>query len=200
MSTRTLGILALIGAPFLMIDTIHNGFQLNAHSSLSGVFNLIYITAWMCSILALRRLGALGTDRTGKLVFILQMTFLSLADCWNLYELLQPGAGTRLYYMLDAFWPISNLCMLFTGLTIALKGKLKGWRRYTPLVAGTWLPFGLILWAIFSRTPGMLLTINMYSALAWSWMAVGIITDRETEKGRNESSRREGRQWLATIG
>jgi hypothetical protein len=66
--------------------------------------------------------------------------------------------------------------MLVSGITIAAQGVLKGWRRYVPLAVGLWLPIGLLLWAIFSRTPGMLLFSGIYSALTWSLMAIGIIT------------------------
>jgi hypothetical protein len=40
MSNKTLGFIALAGAPFLLIDTLNNGFNPYVHSSLSGFFNL----------------------------------------------------------------------------------------------------------------------------------------------------------------
>jgi hypothetical protein len=120
-------------------------------------------------------LGALGKGRFGTILFTLQIIFLSLAQLWNLYELLQPGAGTRLYYLLDMFWPVSNLCMFVTGLTIAIKGYVKGWKRYMPLAAGFWLPLGVMNWAIFSRTAGMLLFTNIYSAVTWALMGLAVV-------------------------
>lgn len=178
MNTKTLGILGLIGAPFLLIDSWNNGFHLNAGSHLSGMFNFLYITGWMCSMLALKKIGALGEGRFGKLLFVVQMSFLTLANCWNIYEWVQPGAGTRLYFILDTFWPLSNLCMFVTGITIAIKAQLQGWRRFMPLLVGCWLPIGLILWAIFSRTPTVLLILNVYSVVMWSLMAISIVTLR----------------------
>jgi hypothetical protein len=128
-------------------------------------------------------MGALGDRGFGKIIFILQMLFLSLANVWNLYEWIQPGAGTTLYYLLDTFWPVSNLCMFVTGITIAIKGHLKGWRRFMPLVVGCWLPIGLIAWAIFSRTPGMFLCIGIYSTLAWSLMGLSIFLQAKEIEG-----------------
>ena len=161
MNNRTLGIIGIVGAPFLCINTIHDNFSLYEHSSFAGLAGLIYMVGWMGSLIGLRRMGAFGKGKFGTIIFIVQMVFLSLGNCWNLYELIQPGAGTELYNRLDAFWPISNLWMFVTGLTIAIKGQLKGWKRYTPLLVGCWAPLGIILWIIFSRTPGMLLTINI---------------------------------------
>jgi hypothetical protein len=176
MNNRTLGILALIGAPFLLIDTANNGFNINQSSGISGLLNLLYTTGWICAVIALKRMGAFGDKRFGKIIFWVQISCLLLADCWNIYEWMQPRAETTLYFMLDAFWPIGNLCMLVSGITIAAQGVLKGWRRYVPLAVGLWLPIGLVLWAILSRTPGMLLFSGIYSALTWSLMAIGIIT------------------------
>ncbi|HEU4902893.1 MAG TPA: hypothetical protein VFT06_08875 [Flavisolibacter sp.] len=192
MNNRTLGILGLIGAPFLLIDTANNGFTLNQSSGISGLLNFLYTTGWMCSLIALNRMGAFGEKRFGKILFWVQMACLLLADCWNIYEWIQPRAETTLYFILDAFWPIGNLCMLVSGITIAAQGVLKGWRRYVPLAVGLWLPLGLVLWAIFSRTPGMLLIAGIYSALAWSLMAIGIITGADKAGEQQQPSSQKG--------
>lgn len=176
MTNRTLGILGLIGAPFLFIDTMNNGFDINQTTAYSGFYNLLYITAWMCSIIALNRMGAFGKGSFGKLIFLVQMACLTLANGWNIYEWIQPNAGTKLYLFLDAFWPISNFFMLVTGITIACLGEWRGWRRYVPLAVGCWLPLGILLWALFTRTPGVLLTLSIYSVGAWSLMALTIVT------------------------
>ena len=187
MNNRTLGIIGILCSPFLMINTLHDDFRLDAHSSYGGLFGLIYMSGWICSLIALRRMGAMGKGKFGSIIFTLQIIFLSLTQLWNLYELLQPGAGTRLYYLLEMFWPISNLCMFVTGLTIAIKGRLKGWKRYMPLASGFWLPLGVINWAIFSRTPGMLLFTNIYSAVTWALMGLAVVL-LAREPRRNEGT------------
>lgn len=174
-SIRLLGIAGLTGAPFLLIDTINNDFSPYAHSSLSGMFNLIYMGGWICSIIALHRMGAFGRGR-GQYIFFAQLIFLVLGESWALYEMIQPGANTPLYFILDIFWPLSNVFMLVTGITIVINKQLSGWRRFIPLAVGCWLPFGSILWAIFSRSETVLLIINIYSAIAWSLMAWSIIS------------------------
>jgi hypothetical protein len=176
MNVRILGILALMGAPFLFIDTMHNNFSITHTSPYSGFFNLLYITGWMCSITALNKIGALGKGVIAKLVFSIQMFLLVMANAWNVYEWIQPNAGTGLYFFLDVFWPISNFFMLVTGITIACVGTLHGWRRFIPLIVGCWLPLGILLWVLFTRTPGVLLTLSVYSAVCWSLMALSIIT------------------------
>lgn len=179
MNTRTLATIGLLGAPFLLIDSMRNGLDPFQTSSVSGLLNLVYITAWMCSMVALKRTGAFGEGRFGRRLFIVQMVFLALANCWNVYEFMQPRAGTTLYTILDLFWPLSNVCMLVTGITLYAKKVLTGWQRYMPLLVGLWLPFVVVLWALFSRSQGVLLVGNLYSAVTWSLMAVAINTQVE---------------------
>jgi hypothetical protein len=185
MNNRILGCIGMVGAPFLLIDTVSNGFYLYNHSSLSGLYNLIYITAWICSIVGLWRAGAFGNSKTGRWMYFIQLFFLALANAWNAYELIQPGAGTPLYYVLDTCWPLSNICMLATGITLLRAGRLPGWKRFVPLLVGLWLPIGFLLWAIFSRTPAVLLAVNIYSAVMW--FLLGLTVFLSPDKSTNET-------------
>jgi hypothetical protein len=179
MNNRTLGTLGLLGAPFLLVDSMNNGLNPFQSSSVSGWLNLVYITAWICSMVALKQLGAFGEGRFGKILFGVQISFLALANGWNVYEIIVPRAGTTLYIILDLFWPLSNVCMLVSGIAILANRGLTGWQRYTPLLVGLWLPFVLLLWALFSRTQEVLLVGNLYSAVTWSLMAVAILSQPE---------------------
>jgi len=184
MNNRILGCIGMAGAPFLLIDTVSNGFYVYSHSSLSGLYNLIYITAWICSIAGLWRAGAFGISKAGRWMYSIQLFFLAMANAWNIYELIQPGAGTPLYYVLDTCWPLSNICMLATGFTLLRAGRLPGWKRFVPLFVGLWLPIGFLLWAIFSRTPAVLLAVNMYSAVMWFLLGLTVFLspDKSTKK------------------
>ena len=185
MNNRILGAIGMAGAPFLLIDTVSNGYFVNSHSSLSGLYNLIYITAWICSIVGLRRAGAFGNSKGGRWMYFIQLFFLAMANAWNTYELIQPGAGTPLYNILDACWPLSNICMLATGITILRARRLPGWKRFVPLLVGLWLPVAFLLWAIFSRTPAVLLAVNMYSA--GMWFLLGLTVFLSPDKSTRET-------------
>lgn len=188
MNTRTLASIGLFGAPFLLLDSMNNGLDPFQSSSVSGLLNLVYITAWMSSMVALKKMGAFGESRFGKILFVVQISFLALANGWNIYEIIAPRAGTTLYTILDLFWPLSNLCMLVSGITILVNRTLTGWQRYTPFLVGLWLPFVLLLWALFSRTQEVLLVGNLYSAVTWSLMAVAIQSQPEGW-GKHEQKR-----------
>jgi hypothetical protein len=182
MNARTLGLLAIIGAPFLFIDMANNGFSPFASSSLSGFFNLAYMSGWICSIIALKQLGAFGRNWWGQWIFRVQIMLLLLAAGWAIYQIVQPNANTTLYYILDACWPLSNLFMLLTGITVAIKSNFKSWQRFVPLAVGLWLPLGMLQWALIGRTPGMLLATVVYSAVAWTLMGIVIIMNSGTKE------------------
>lgn len=187
MNNRTLGTLGLLGAPFLLVDSMNNGLNPFQSSSVSGWLNLVYITAWMCSMVALKQMGAFGEGRFGKILFGVQISFLALANGWNVYEIIAPRAGTTLYTILDLFWPLSNVCMLVSGITILANRTLTGWQRYTPFLVGLWLPFVILLWVLFSRTQEVLLVGNLYSAVTWALMAVAIITHHTNTEERKQA-------------
>ena len=149
MNNKTLGILALLGAPFLCINTYLHVPDPNAHvyvtNSLSGLFDLLYISGWLCSIIGLRRLGATGNDRFGRIILPVILGTLALADSWNIYEIILPNHNTALHYFLDSFWPISNVVMIGVGIAVIRAGKLTGWKRYVPLLCGLWLPVTVLV-------------------------------------------------------
>ena len=177
MNFRIAGIIAIIGAPFLFVDFLmYNMDGANKATSLSGVFNFIYISAWICSTIGLRRARSTGYHKWGRTVIMIQLIFLSLANCWNIYVIVDPGAETTLYRILDLFWPISNLWMLATGITIVKAKVLRGWMRYVPLIVGLWLPLNIaFMSAMMDQSNLGTIVGGLYSVLAWSLMGLVIL-------------------------
>ncbi|HYE53184.1 MAG TPA: hypothetical protein VD996_00020 [Chitinophagaceae bacterium] len=183
MNNRILGILAFIGAPFLCIDQMvhgqngpQSGFE---HTSVSGLFNLIYMLGWMCSIAVLRRIKATGTAGFGKAILVIQLCTLTLANVWNVYEIIAPGSESTLYFILDLFWPISNLVLLIIGITVIRARRLQGWKRFVPLLAGIWFPVSIVLF--FTAGQGYLTMVlsGLYSAVMWTLLAYVSYTSEE---------------------
>jgi hypothetical protein len=185
MRNRILGTIGMLGAPFLCIDLIFHSGQANgsdySHTSLGGFFSLLYISAWMCSIIGLRQLHAAGKNKFGKNLLLLLLFTLTLANCWNVYEMIDPGANTPLYGMLDMFWPISNLVMLLAGITIVAARQLMGWKRYVPLMVGLWFPLSVSLLLLMGKTSAVMYVSGFYSAI--SWIILGyVIRSSEPQK------------------
>jgi hypothetical protein len=169
MSPRLLGILGMLGAPFLLIDFLVHGTSTQYQStSLSGFFSFVYISAWMCSIIGLWKLEATGTTHWGRLVLLIQLFFLTLANVSNIWSIIQPVKDSKLFFFLDLFWPVSNLFMLATAIMVIKAGRWNGWTRYVPLVVALWLPFCLgVLNGLLGMSLSNMLAGGFYSAIAW---------------------------------
>jgi hypothetical protein len=176
MKNRILGTIGMSGAPFLGIDFFLNGGGFGGapyeHTSQTGLFCLIYMTAWMCSIWGLLKVGASGPGR-GRNVLIAQLLFLSIANISNVYEILSPEtASTSIFYnLMDSFWPISNLFMLATGITILRARILQSPHRFVPLIVGLWIPFAILMYFIIGEmNKTHHVVVGCYSAVAWTLM------------------------------
>jgi hypothetical protein len=176
MNTRTLGLIGILTSPFLAVDFIVNSvFQEYHPNSLSGVFSLIYMTGWLGCIVALYYSKASGHRRSGRMILIVQMCMLLLAEGWNVYTIINPAASSVLYRVLDAFWPISNCFMIVTGLTIINAKVLKGWQRFVPLLAGLWLPISILISIIVGKgSIATILTSGFYSSIVWFLLGLSV--------------------------
>jgi hypothetical protein len=144
-----------------------------------GTWGIIYITAWMCSIRGLQRLNATGRTKFGKVLLWIMMGALLLANLSNVYQIVAPGVKSALFLILDSFWPLSNLLMLVVGITVIVAKQLKGWRRFVPLLVGLWFPVLVVCMNIFGRA-GISGTIAaVYSATAWSLLAISVLTAKK---------------------
>jgi hypothetical protein len=180
MNNKVLGSLALAGAPFFLLSSfLQPYFQFMHEQQFYGAWGLIYLAAWMCSIRGLQRLRATGKSTFGKVLIWIMMGALVLASLSNVYKIIAPGTRSPLFILLDSFWPLSNLLMLVVGITVAAAKRLKGWKRFIPLLVGLWFPVLVVCMNVFGRD-GVTGTIaGVYSAVAWSLLAIVVYTTKE---------------------
>jgi hypothetical protein len=179
MNNKTLGTLALAGAPFLGLGmTVEQLYKPLHDSWFTGIWGLLYISAWLCSITALRRLEVTGRSRFGKGILRVITATLVIANVSNVYQLLFPGEKTISYYVLDAFWPISNLIMVGVGITVIVVRGLPGWRLYVPLAAGLWFPFTALCMVLLGSWEAATPVSSLYTAVAWSVLALVVRTTK----------------------
>lgn len=180
MNNKILGLSALAGAPFFLLSSyLQPLFSFLHEKQFYGAWSLIYITAWMCSIIGLQRLNATGKTRFGKAIPWIILVTLLLANLSNLYQIIVPGTASRLFLILDSFWPLSNLLMLVVGITVVVAKQLKGWRRFVPLLVGLWFPVLVVCMNFFGRAGVTGVIAAWYSAIAWSLLAITVLITKE---------------------
>jgi hypothetical protein len=194
MNNRTLGYLGLIGAPIMMIGMVlMMKFPDLKNTSFNGLHGLIFMLSWTCILVGLMRLNVTGNSVFGRVIIRANLVTITLANIWNVYQAIEPGANTPIYWFLDAFWPISMITMLPVGITVALVGTLRGWRRYVPLMAGLNMPLTALLFALtdipFLMDPSQQSDVRMYIltftgsyiTVCWSLMAYIVRTTPQPE-------------------
>ncbi|MBC7946849.1 MAG: hypothetical protein H7Y42_03140 [Chitinophagaceae bacterium] len=181
--TRILGIIAMASSPFLFAQMSLAG---NANTSLGGLCGLIYMIGWSCVIVALMRYRATGERKAARVVLYLQLSLLFIANIWNVWTILDPGNSSPLYFILDFSWPASNVCLLVTGIVVAEAAVLTGWKRYSVLIAGTWLPVTLCLFILIGQGKETMIVSGIYSTIAWFFM--GYMVYRSAQEMNSELS------------
>lgn len=174
MNTKQLSIVALLGAPFLAIGIyVEAYYPTLANSWWAGVWGLMYTTGWMASLEVMRRLNLAGTDRFAKgIVWVVPGT-LTFANVSNVWQVVAPTYKPTVFWILDTGWPLSNLLMLAVGVAVICARRLPGWQRWIPLAVGLWLPLSVVV----VRTPIGLHFSNLYSAVAWTGLAIVMLTE-----------------------
>ena len=175
MKNKTLGIIGLFGAPFLLIGfTLEHIYPHLADSWFTGFWGLMYMIGWTSSIIGLQRMEATGTSAGGKAILWIVHISLLLANVSNLIQLLSPHNKPDWFFYIDLFWPLSNLLMLVVGFACLSAKRIKIEQRYIPMVVGLWLPFSLPFWKINGSTSAMIVS-GVYSAIAWSLLAAMVM-------------------------
>ena len=195
MNNRTLGTIGLIGAPILMIGMmLMMKFPDLKNTPFDGLHGLIFMLSWACTLVGLIRLNVTGDSVFGRVIVRANLITISLANIWNIYQAIEPGANTPMYWFLDAFWPISMITTLPVGIMVALAGKLRGWRRYVPLMAGLNMPLTALLFALtnipFLMDPSqqsdvrsyVLTFTGSYITICWGLMAYVVRTTPQPEQ------------------
>lgn len=181
MQNHHLGILALIGSPWLFIGTyLEQKLPHLSDSWFTGVWGILFISGWMCSAVGLKRLEATGSSTFGKVMLIALIASLTLANISNVMQVIVEKEKPGYFMFFDVFWPLSNVVMLVVGIIVIVTKGLHGWKRYIPLATGIWFPLAMLSLFIENRFISLFLG-GIYSALAWALLAVVIMT---TEKSR----------------
>ena len=179
MSNRLLGILALIGSPWLFIGTYLEGKMPHLSDSwFTGVWGILFISGWICAVIALKRLRATGSSAFGKIILLILLLSLFIANVSNVIQIFVERDKPSYFIFFDLFWPFSNVLMLIAGITVlAIKG-LPGWKRYIPLATGLWFPLAMLSSLIDNSIVSFFFG-SIYSALTWAVLAIVIITTRK---------------------
>jgi len=142
--------LAMLGAPMLLVEVITfvTSNDPNRNSPFVGLTGLVYLGGWICSLVALRRLGVLGRSMASRIVYSIQVTLVVMAGLFSLEEMAYGSFERMPIQVLDLAWPLSHTFMLVTGGLAIGTGVWRGWRRIAPFLPGLKIPMLFALMAL----------------------------------------------------
>jgi hypothetical protein len=154
---RLLGMLGMIGSPFLLLSFAAVGFEQEKITRLGSFLGLIFAIGWLSNVFGLWTLRATGTWLGGRILLGIEVVGVVLANLCQVYEIVDPKADSVLFHVTDIAWPLSMVTLLAIGIVAIVARRLQGWACFTPLVCGLWLPVSILAGAIFGTTAGLII-------------------------------------------
>ncbi|MBC8074686.1 MAG: hypothetical protein H7Y32_01310 [Chloroflexales bacterium] len=180
MNNRTLGTVAMLLAPAMLIEALIPGGS--EMPFVVGTASMLFMLGSFCSHIGLWRIAATGRSWWGRTVLTIQLTLVALAFLFGLFEATGlVGDENILFTITDIAWPLSMLTMNLVAITAAIVGKLRGWQRFAPLLCGLALPASIILGIVTGA--GMdsdLVGYIFFGMLAVFWGLLGFVV-RQSE-------------------
>ncbi|MGZ3853389.1 MAG: hypothetical protein ACXVBX_11405 [Flavisolibacter sp.] len=172
---KVLGIIGVVGAPWVLIDFINNGlYDRFVLTSASGIRSFFFMTGWICCVLGLYKLHE-PMSNARRFPFWVLLFFLLLADIWNVMEVIDPHSQSGLFFLLNFSWPLGGLFMIVTSIVIIRAKRLKGWKKYMPLLASLWFPQTMFMaWAGVDGFQALIIS-GLYAAISFGLLGFSLI-------------------------
>lgn len=172
MNTRTLGTIAMIFSPALLIEALT--FTNGENHIITGITSFFFMVGWLCSNIAMQQMQAIGTGLAAKIVLWIQFVGIFFAIFFGVFEATQiVSEESLLFTIADLCWPLSMVFMIVVGIMAIRANRWAGWQRFVPLICALWLPFSmLIMIPVGDSVAGE----NVVALLGFGWTAVAWFT------------------------
>lgn len=173
MNNRTLGTIAMICAPAMLVEALIPGG--NENPLVVGTASMVFMAGAFAGLLGLWRAQATGASWWGRGVLGLQLLLVSLAFLFGLFEATALVPDTSpIFTVADMAWPLSMLTWNLVSITAAVVGRLPGRWRFALLPMGLALPITIALGAALGEgMQGDLIGLIFFGMLAAFWALMG---------------------------
>jgi hypothetical protein len=178
MNYRLMGLIAMMGAPFIFLKMALGGFASNPVHPLITICDLIFYIALFSSIIGLFRLSISAIDIVPKIILFIGIFLLS-ASCCSVIP--QAANYTRLTNFLQACRSASTILIIIIASSIVLSGKTETWKKYLWLISPAWLLSSFIAWYLFPANEIFLVCSLAYSGIISSLLGYHIYNSDDPE-------------------
>lgn len=169
-STHTLGLIAMVGAPAMLLEAARHGFQKTMNEDTDVLGALLYAAfsvGWLCAMIGLRRLRATGRGPVGRVIATLPVVTISLAVMQSLMDILRVSTANPLYVVTDLAWPLSMLLTFVVSVAALFARELPGLARLVPLLCGISLPLTIVVMGVTGQDLPMWV-FGWHTAVGWA--------------------------------
>lgn len=187
MNNRSLGTLAMVCAPALLVEAFLTRDQPSA--LVTGIASMIFMLGSLCSHVGLWRIAATGRGWWGRAVLGIEMTLVVLAFLFGLFEAAGILGETNIIWNItNVAWPLSMVFMLVVGITAVVAGRLPVPHRFIPVLCGLALPVStLISIAIGAGMSDMSTAVIFFSMTTVFWLLLGLAV-RQSETTAHDAT------------
>lgn len=179
MSNKFLGAIAMVCAPALLVEAIITGGENNP--VVIGTASMVFMLGWICSNTAMRRMHAAGTGIWGRAVLAIQLVGIILAFFFGFFEATGIlGRESIIFNAADMAWPLSMVWMFLpVGITVIVAKRLPGWRRFVPMLCGSWLLLGIVAMFVLGQGAAGIFGFGL-TAVFWMLLGYVVFTSEES--------------------
>lgn len=154
-SNRLLGVFGMSFSPMLFFASFFFSPQYdepNSNPLLAGLGGVLYLLGAMASATGMKNLRVTGKGKGASILYIVQMTGLFLAMCFDVLDNAAPDArGTTIHLITDLAYPFSHLLMIVVGIAVVRAKVWRGWKIIPAFLIGFGLPLFIVSSAVVGR-------------------------------------------------
>ena len=170
---RLLGVIGMLTSPFLFLSFAVNGFSHGDSNRLGAALGFVFTIGWFCNVFGLHALGAAGQRFPARLLLWVELVGVVLAAAFQIFEYVDPSNTSIFFMITDIAWPLSMVLLLIGGIVIAVARRFEGWLRFTPLIAGLWLPLAMVALPLLGQTVGQAVG-GLHTVLGWGLLGYAV--------------------------
>ncbi len=179
MSNKVLGAIAMVCSPALLVEGIITRGENNP--VVIGIASMVFMFGWLCSNTAMRRMRAAGTGLWGRIVLLIQFVGITMAFFFGFFEATGLLGGESIVFNItNAAWPLSMIWMFLpVGITVIFAKRLPGWRRFVPMLCGSWLLLGIVAMLVLGQGAAGIFGFGL-TAVFWMLLGYVVFTSEES--------------------
>ena len=179
MNYRILGLIALVGGPFIFLKMALGGFTNNTPQTLILICDLFFYISLFASIAGLFIISTKSIESTPKYFLMLEIGLLSIAACYSLFS--DERSFHTTFRFIEACRTAGSLFIIIIGSFILFKGNSDAWKLYLKIIASVCTLLTLLVTFLFPSNELLVVGILAIAGVISSLLGYHIYNSEDPE-------------------